>query len=63
MSIPGHLMHHLHCHYMVHCPCQALELKLKCSSKFFASVLTFVVRNLLQLLDKYVKKGEKWPAK
>ena len=42
---------------------QALELRLKRSSEFFASVvLTFVVRDLSQLLDKYVKKGEKWLA-
>jgi hypothetical protein len=42
---------------------QVLELKLKRSSEFFASVvLTFVVRDLSQLLDKYVKKGEKWLA-
>ncbi|KAF8587370.1 hypothetical protein K439DRAFT_1407789 [Ramaria rubella] len=42
---------------------QPLELKLKRSSEFFASVvLTFVVRDLSQLLDKYVKKGEKWLA-
>lgn len=42
---------------------QALEIKLKRSSEFFASVvLTFVVRDLSQLLDKYVKKGEKWLA-
>lgn len=37
------------------------ELKLKRFSEFFASVvLTFVVRDLSQLLDKYVKKCEKW---
>ncbi|GJJ09403.1 hypothetical protein Clacol_003625 [Clathrus columnatus] len=42
---------------------QALELRLKRSSEFFASVvLTFVVRDLSLLLDKYVKKGEKWLA-
>ncbi|KAF8527838.1 hypothetical protein BU17DRAFT_38799 [Hysterangium stoloniferum] len=42
---------------------QLLELRLKRSSEFFASVvLTFVVRDLSQLLDKYVKKGEKWLA-
>ncbi|KIJ45477.1 hypothetical protein M422DRAFT_59700 [Sphaerobolus stellatus SS14] len=42
---------------------QALEIRLKRSSEFFASVvLTFVVRDLSQLLDKYVKKGEKWLA-
>ncbi|KAI5123601.1 hypothetical protein M0805_003417 [Coniferiporia weirii] len=40
-----------------------LELKLKRSSEFFASVvLTFVIRDLSQLLDKYAKKGEKWLA-
>jgi len=42
---------------------QALEMKFKRSSEFFASVvLTFVIRDLSQLLDKYVKKGEKWLA-
>jgi len=42
---------------------QVLEIKFKRSSEFFASVvLTFVVRDLSQLLDKYVKKGEKWLA-
>lgn len=41
----------------------SLELKLKRSSEFFASVvLTFVIRDLSQLLDKYAKKGEKWLA-
>lgn len=40
-----------------------LELKLKRTSEFFASVvLTFVIRDLSQLLDKYAKKGEKWLA-
>lgn len=40
-----------------------LELRLKRSSEFFASVvLTFVIRDLSQLLDKYAKKGEKWLA-
>lgn len=40
-----------------------LELKLKRSSEFFARVvLTFVIRDLSQLLDKYAKKGEKWLA-
>ena len=40
-----------------------LESKLKRSSEFFASVvLTFVIRDLSQLLDKYAKKGEKWLA-
>ena len=43
---------------------QALELKLKHSSEFFASViLTFMVCDLSQFLDKYVKKGEKWLAR
>jgi len=37
------------------------EQKLKRFSEFFASVvLTFVIRDLSQLLDKYVKKCEKW---
>jgi hypothetical protein len=37
------------------------EAKLKRSSEFFASVvLTFVIRDLSQLLDKYAKKCEKW---
>jgi hypothetical protein len=41
----------------------AAEVKLKRSSEFFASVvLTFVVRDLSQLLDKYAKKCEKWLA-
>ena len=40
-----------------------LELKLKRTSEFFASVvLTFVIRDLSQLMDKYAKKGEKWLA-
>lgn len=40
-----------------------LELKLRRSSEFFATVvLTFVIRDLSQLLDKYAKKGEKWLA-
>ena len=39
------------------------ELKLKRSSEFFASVvLTFVIRDLSQLLDKYAKKGGQWLA-
>jgi hypothetical protein len=39
------------------------EHKLKRFSEFFASVvLTFVIRDLSQLLDKYVKKCEKWLA-
>lgn len=41
----------------------AAEAKLRRSSEFFASVvLTFVVRDLSQLLDKYAKKCEKWLA-
>jgi len=41
----------------------AAEQKLKRFSEFFASVvLTFVIRDLSQLLDKYVKKCEKWLA-
>ncbi|KAF9056373.1 hypothetical protein BJ165DRAFT_1606549 [Panaeolus papilionaceus] len=37
------------------------EQKLKRFSDFFAKVvLTFVIRDLSQLLDKYVKKCEKW---
>ena len=37
------------------------EQKSKRFSEFFASVvLTFVIRDLSQLLDKYVKKCEKW---
>lgn len=39
------------------------EYKLKRFSEFFATVvLTFVIRDLSQLLDKYVKKCEKWLA-
>ncbi|KAF8640853.1 hypothetical protein AX17_000501 [Amanita inopinata Kibby_2008] len=39
------------------------EQKLRRSSEFFATViLTFVIRDLSQLLDKYVKKCEKWLA-
>ena len=39
----------------------SIEPKLKRSSEFFASVvLTFVIRDLSQLLDKYAKKCEKW---
>ncbi|KAG6866784.1 hypothetical protein C0991_008720 [Blastosporella zonata] len=39
------------------------EQKLKRASDFFASVvLTFVIRDLSQLLDKYAKKCEKWLA-
>lgn len=38
-----------------------VEMKLKRASEFFAGVvLTFVVRDLSQLLDKYAKKCEKW---
>ncbi|KAF9229516.1 hypothetical protein BS17DRAFT_799038 [Gyrodon lividus] len=41
----------------------ASEVKLKRASEFFASVvLTFVIRDLAQLLDKYAKKCEKWLA-
>ena len=41
----------------------ALESRLRRSSEFFATVvLTFVIRDLSQLLDKYAKKGEKWLA-
>jgi hypothetical protein len=41
----------------------SVEVKLKRISEFFATVvLTFVVRDLSQLLDKYVKKCEKWLA-
>jgi hypothetical protein len=41
----------------------SMEMKLKRCSEFFASVvLTFVVRDLSQLLDKYAKKCEKWLA-
>ena len=41
----------------------AVETKLKRASEFFASVvLTFVIRDLSQLLDKYAKKCEKWLA-
>jgi hypothetical protein len=40
-----------------------VEIKLKRSSEFFASVvLTFVIRDLGLLLDKYARKGEKWLA-
>lgn len=38
-----------------------LELKLRRASEFFAKVvLTFVIRDMALLLDKYVKKCEKW---
>ncbi|KAA1468631.1 hypothetical protein DENSPDRAFT_479153 [Dentipellis sp. KUC8613] len=41
----------------------AYESKLRRASEFFATVvLTFVIRDLAQLLDKYVKKCEKWLA-
>lgn len=41
----------------------SLEAKLRHASEFFARVvLTFVIRDLSQLLDKYVKKCEKWLA-
>lgn len=41
----------------------ATEQRLRHASEFFASVvLTFVIRDLAQLLDKYVKKCEKWLA-
>ncbi|KAH7883779.1 hypothetical protein F5I97DRAFT_1589432 [Phlebopus sp. FC_14] len=41
----------------------AADVKLKRASEFFASVvLTFVIRDLAQLLDKYAKKCEKWLA-
>ena len=40
-----------------------LENKLRHASKFFAKVvLTFVIRDMALLLDKYVKKCEKWLA-
>ena len=40
-----------------------LEIKLRRSSEFFAKVvLTFVIRDMALLLDKYVKKCEKWLA-
>jgi hypothetical protein len=39
----------------------ALEAKLRHLSEFFARVvLTFVIRDLSLLLDKYAKKCEKW---
>ncbi|KZT06803.1 uncharacterized protein LAESUDRAFT_812489 [Laetiporus sulphureus 93-53] len=41
----------------------ALEFKLRHASEFFAKVvLTFVIRDMALLLDKYVKKCEKWLA-
>jgi hypothetical protein len=40
-----------------------VEARLKRASEFFASVvLTFVIRDLGLLLDKFVRKGEKWLA-
>lgn len=42
---------------------QGLESKLRHSSEFFAKVvLTFVISDMSLLLDKYVKKCEKWLA-
>ncbi|RPD63115.1 hypothetical protein L226DRAFT_451220 [Lentinus tigrinus ALCF2SS1-7] len=41
----------------------ALDNKLRHASEFFAKVvLTFVIRDMALLLDKYVKKCEKWLA-
>ena len=41
----------------------ALDNKLRHASEFFAKVvLTFVIRDMAALLDKYVKKCEKWLA-
>lgn len=41
----------------------SLDLKLRHASEFFAKVvLTFVIRDMALLLDKYVKKCEKWLA-
>ena len=41
----------------------AIEMKLKHSSEFFATVvLKFVIQDMALLLDKYVKKCEKWLA-
>ncbi|KAI1797720.1 hypothetical protein LXA43DRAFT_877260 [Ganoderma leucocontextum] len=41
----------------------ALDMKLRHASEFFAKVvLTFVIRDMALLLDKYVKKCEKWLA-
>lgn len=40
-----------------------IEIKLRHASEFFAKVvLTFVIRDMALLLDKYVKKCEKWLA-
>lgn len=42
---------------------QGLEFKLRHASEFFAKVvLTFVIGDMSLLLDKYVKKCEKWLA-
>ncbi|OJT12621.1 hypothetical protein TRAPUB_10862 [Trametes pubescens] len=41
----------------------SLDVKLRHASEFFAKVvLTFVIRDMALLLDKYVKKCEKWLA-
>lgn len=41
----------------------ASEMKLRRASEFFVQVvLTFVIRDMALLLDKYVKKCEKWLA-
>ena len=41
----------------------AIDLRLRHASEFFAKVvLTFVIRDMALLLDKYVKKCEKWLA-
>ena len=41
----------------------AIDYKLRHASEFFAKVvLTFVIRDMALLLDKYVKKCEKWLA-
>lgn len=41
----------------------SIETRMKRASEFFATVvLTFVIRDLSQLLDKYAKKCEKWLA-
>ena len=41
----------------------SIETKLRHASEFFAKVvLTFVIRDMALLLDKYVKKCEKWLA-
>ena len=41
----------------------AIDIKLRHASEFFAKVvLTFVIRDMALLLDKYVKKCEKWLA-